>query len=164
MTLIYHGTSLQNGLAIARSGAIKSPWQLWIDHLLALEKKDPGRMERQHGTTSVEDLAFVCARSGYPEREWAFRVKSLSVTDDFVAAKQYAAQQVGTPGIVLALGFNPAGARGAHYCNNGTIYIPRQLSLDTLEYIYVHPNSVVQQKAALERAYQRYSVGYGLLC
>ena len=162
MDYLYHGTSVQNGIKIAKAGAILSPFEQTLrdwQNLLRQNPNNPFFKER-----SVEELALDSIRRRFGEHEIECRGKSVSLVTNLGMAGHYALRFDSTKGGIV-LGFSrdfhqlrELGASG----NKQNIYIPSQFPLDALVEIYLSPKAILSQRA-IKEAFAKYNPRYSYI-
>lgn len=132
--LIYHGTSLEGGLQIARSGAIMSPYEKEIESC-----KEMGVTQEK-----TERMAELIA-NGYPERERETRVRRTSFADLNCALNHALAfdRERVSGGLVLGVEFSYELMRRDVITRafNGILFIPGKISLELLRELHVTPRA-----------------------
>ncbi|MDP1729189.1 MAG: hypothetical protein Q8L27_03240 [archaeon] len=164
MTLVYHGTNVDSGILIARSGAILCPWEINIEMFKRFYLKNPKRTFKQdYPGENLEQFVLKVASTSYAERELESRVKSVSVSTDLFCAEGYAitCEKSGSEGIVLGIevddnflnSINPPG-------NCQVKYISRKLSLDNLKEIHLSPMAEKKHGKQIRREFYNYNPFY----
>lgn len=175
----YHGTPLEYGLAIGKSGFILSPWHKEIEDLKREGFDDGQRLSKvlalrgKSPDMTLEDLALELASCSYRknfqdnlsaangdeaavkkavryyEKETIERVKSISFTRDLRNAVAYTGQE--SEGIVLSFEI---------YGDEQTIFVPERISLENnLKEVFIAPGAV-KKAAKIREVYDKYHPRY----
>lgn len=156
MVIYYHGTNIDVALAIARDGAIMSPYEQELKRLIADEARD-GISRRYPGKT-LEETALECASSGYAKREVEMRAKRISFTLRQELARSYATSEGLYGGVVLGLEFDKGDQKENVIGQIGispTVYVPK-VELTKLRNLTVYGSE--EEIDQIFRAYKKFGV------
>ncbi|MCR4323451.1 MAG: hypothetical protein NUV37_00575 [Nanoarchaeota archaeon] len=139
MVRYYHGTDIGAALAIARDGAIISPYERSLRSLEIRKMKD--ELMKRYSCKTLEEAVLAFASIGYRDGDVEHRVKRISLTPSKISARGYAIQS-GSSGVVLGLELNSNDQEDTLYQRgqNQAIYIPR-VELTKLKEIEVFSSS-----------------------
>ena len=157
--LVYHGTSVENGIKIARDGKILSPYE---QKLKVIKKDFPkkGFFEKYSNGQSIEDVAMYWASGGFHEREIEFRVKCFSISLDKKEAFRYAKRYENmNGGLVFGVEINAeilAGFKGDH---PSIRFVSKKLSLNGLKEVYL-TSRALSLKMQIKAEFQKYNLNF----
>jgi len=162
MDYLYHGTSVQNGIKIAKAGAILSPFEQIVRDWRNLSSQNPSNPFFQN--RSVEELALDSIRGRFGEHDIEHRGKSVSLVTDLSMAMRYASKfEYLYGGIVLAFSLDFHQLRELNASGNQqNVFIPSQVPLDALVEIHLSPKAILSEKAIRE-AFAKYDPRYSYI-
>ncbi|MCA9485822.1 MAG: hypothetical protein KC506_03180 [Nanoarchaeota archaeon] len=164
MELLYHGTHLRNGLEIAESGAILSPWYKYLEELNGVYRGKEGLFEEHYSGRTMVDVALENAAFCYSRNELEHRVKSLSVSkllSGCGGAAGYGMQfeEYNGGGMVLALEIDEELERSLpnDWEDRYIIFVPKRLELKTLRQIHLSPRAAREAEKLVRKSFEKYN-------
>ena len=163
MVLVYHGTSVRQGIKIAMTGAILSPLEMRIR---LFRQANPERLASAFPGKTLEEAAIESISFAYGEHEIDHRVKSVSVVNEIEHAVHYAMmyeirlkdfeKKDVSGGLILAVDidstcFDRLVVPTAKYIR----YIPDRLSIDSLKEIHLSPMARRNSETTLREAFSK---------
>ena len=165
MTIVYHGTSIDNAIGIAKRGAILSPLQQAIEEKKEIRRVNPKRYDQLFG--SPEQSAERQLRKLYSNSEWEHRVLSVSVVvGEIGETKLYALKRKeNTGGVVLGVEVedNKLRAIETNFKKGSLLFIPDRLELELLREVHLSTIAYALNKELIEREFVDYNPAYFLL-
>jgi hypothetical protein len=160
---VYHGTATEYALQIAESGALLSPLQ---EQIKSFEKGNVSDWAlEQYG--SIERLAESLILKCYPERQFEFRGKCVSVATSIDVARAYATQRdegVSSGGVVLALEVSDTVADTAlKSWNEEIFFVPDCIPLQHLTELHMTQKAHDFYWDSINKAFAAYEPVYYLL-
>jgi hypothetical protein len=157
MGIVYHGTSVEFALQIARDGEVLSPLEKKVRDL----RRTLGRTEPDHVLAA---RAFSSAVSEYGDET---RIRSVSVTPNLCMANAHAAaydQRRG--GVVLGIELEPGvlGRFGERWMELPVMLLPGKVGLEGLKVVRLSTFARELEEAAIHAAFDRYAPLYEYLC
>ena len=165
--MVYHGTSLDCALGIARDGAILSPLEQLVMAFKRISKGNEEAFIRRFGH-NFREYAEISERDKYGENEWDHRAKSVSVVigiPDYRCAG-HAEKKSLSGGLILGVEAHSNILRnlpkGLHLTYGDIAYIPDKLGISTLKEV------ILTEKAReflvhIQKAFERYNPSYFLI-
>jgi hypothetical protein len=160
---VYHGTATQYAIEIAESGALLSPLQKQIESF----EKDTISDWALERYGSIERVAEHIVLSAYPERQFRFRGKCVSVATSLDRARGYATQHdggVSSGGVVLALEVPDTIMDTAlKSWNEEILFVPERIPLEHLTELYLTERAHDFYWDRINEAFAAYEPTYYLL-
>ncbi len=171
MEFLYHGTHTLNGVNIARTGAILSPWYQKIERLERLFEKKPEAKKRFfeeiYPGKNISEMALIMASDGFGAHDIEHRVKSVSVSKDKSRTDHYGTRFDNSRGggIVLALEITPEIKRILHdgWEKATIIFIPGKLQLESLRQVHLSPRCMKDSMGFVQKEFERYNPEYFII-
>lgn len=142
MMVVYHGTSLDRAIRIARSGRILSPLQRAIEEAQREYAVNPTLYRERHGDPA--EFAEKRMRQLYAEHEFEHRVLCVSViAGEIGRARTHATSHDvdGRGGLVLGIEKDEEELRRLtpHFETGSLIFIPKYVALRKLKEVHLSP-------------------------
>ncbi len=161
--LIYHGTSVEQGLIIAKDEKLLSPYQQNIKYLEGERTKrnlSKDEFTKKYKKT-IEELALELTKNIYKEEEFMKRGMCISITNNLINAGGYATMHESKNpkiygGLVLGIEMPVSLLKNSLSGSTHLRFIKDILSIETLKEIYLSQKATIYREEIIE-AFKKYN-------